>query len=406
MSCERVFNPKLRNRPVIVLSNNDGCAVARSNEVKQLGIPMGAPLFTIKHLVRKHRITVLSSNFSIYGNLSARIMHIIQSNAPQVEVYSVDEAFIDLSGIEDQYNFCVALGTTIERCTGVPVSIGIAPTHTLAKVANSFAKKQVGNRVFLLNDTKLLQQVLVGDVWGIGPQLQKRLHAIGIFKVGELINLPDATIKELFNVVMLRTVYELRGISCIELQDQTVNKDQIMVSRSFGKRVTDLAVMQEAIATHASSACVKLRQQKLVCKGIQVFLHTSLHIEELYKNARHLSLPSATSDTRVIIQYAKQLLKDLFLPGYPYKKVGIILTDLSYAARMQLDLFEHQEIKRTENLMRAVDRVNHLLGRNTLQFAAAGLHKEWQMRSENRTQNYTGDWNQLPVVQLENLRST
>lgn len=401
VSCERVFNPKLKNVPVIVLSNNDGCAIARSNEVKQLGIAMGSPLFKIKHLVRKHKIVVLSSNFPVYGNLSARIMHIIRSYAPQVEVYSVDEAFINLQGISDREAFCKQLVKIIDAYTGVPVSIGIGKTRTLAKVANHIAKKRaIDSRVFLLDNLQELQKIEVGDVWGIGRRLEQHLQTLGVYSAAELASMADATIKQLFNVVVLRTVRELRGIPCIELQDQSINKGQIMVSRSFGSRITELTVMQEAIATHASTACIKLRKQNLVAGGMHVFLNTGLHGDEVYKNSLYIKFASVTADTRFIISQAKELLRKLFRVGYAYKKVGVILTDLASGDTMQFDIFGHTNHLQSEKLMQAVDNINKLLGRDTIQFAAAGLGKEWRMRSNNRTPNYTGAWDQIPVVKI------
>lgn len=404
VSCERVFNPKLRNVPVIVLSNNDGCAIARSNEAKQLGVAMGSPLFKIKHLVDKHKIVVLSSNFPVYGNLSARIMHIIRSYAPEVEVYSVDEAFINLRGITNKEFFCQQLVKIIDSYTGVPVSIGIGKTRTLAKAANHIAKKRsIAGRVFCLDSMQELQKIDVGDIWGIGRRLEKRLQSLGVYTAAELSSLSDATIRQVFNVVVLRTVRELRGIPCIELQDQTVNKGQIMVSRSFGMRIKDLSAMQEAVSTYASTACIKLRKQRLVAGGMYVFLNTGLHGDDVYKNSLYVAFESVTSDTRIIISHAKQLLQKLFRVGYAYKKVGVILTELSPGDTMQFDIFGHGNHLHSEKLMQTVDDINKLLGRDTIQFAAAGFAKEWRMRSNNRTPNYTGEWQHIPTVILGDL---
>lgn len=404
VSCERVFNPKLRQRPVAVLSYNDGCVVSRSEEVKKLGIPMGVPLFKMADLVRQHRIVVLSSNFSIYGNLSDRIMHIIRRYAEHVEEYSIDEAFINLTGIQDKVGFCQKLARRIERYTGVPVSIGIGSTRTLAKAANHIAKKQqVSNKVFFLDDLRILEKLLVRDIWGIGSKLEKRLHALGVHTAYELTMLPDLIIKQDFNRTLLMTVRELRGISVISIRDHAVNKDQIMVSRSFGHRVTDLASMQQAITTYASSACSKLRRQNLVTGGICVFLHTSLHGANVYDNSSYVLLPGVTNDTRVIIDHAKQTLAKLFRPGYQYKKVGIILSDLAPAAKIQFDIFEHQNLDRSEQLMRMIDGINKNLGSNTIQFAAAGFTKHWRVKSENCTPNYTGSWQELPEVKITEI---
>jgi DNA polymerase V len=410
VSCERVFNPKLNNRPVIVFSNNDGCAVSRSNEVKKLGIAMGAPLFQIRDLVREHNITILSSNFALYGDLSARVMSIIMQAMPQVAIYSIDEAFIDLTTMRnsfDIYQLCIDLVKKIERYTGIPVSIGIAPTKTLAKVANHVAKKQnIAGRVFYLDSEQKTNQILtdfkIRDIWGIGRQLEKKLLAMGVFTAAELISLPEPTIKTAFNIVMRRTITELQGESSIELQDSATNKQQIMISRSFGHRVTELSELQEALATYASMACEKLRNQGSVAGGFVVFMHTGLHgqTDTVYQNSLYVKLPSPCADTRTIIHAAKRALAQLFRLNFRYQKVGIILCDLSNADSMQIDLFGHNNLIHSENLMGVMDEINHKLGRATVQFAAAGLDKSWKMQASRKSRSFTSSWDELPIVRL------
>lgn len=410
VSCERVFNPKLNNRPVVVLSNNDGCVVSRSNEAKQLGIPMGEPFFKLRELVQRHGLIALSSNFALYGDLSARVMSVITHYFPVVEIYSIDEAFIDFTTLQrnfDLYKSCVVLGQKIEQFTGIPVSIGIAPSKTLAKVANHVAKRQnIPNRVFHLDSpqktTEVLAKFAVRDVWGIGRQLEKKLHDMGVYTTAELLQLPKVVLQTNFNVVMRRTILELQGVSCIELPNSTANKQQIMVSRSFGQRVTDLSHMQEALATYASRACEKLRAQGSLAGGLYVFLHTGLHgtPDTVYKNSLYLKLPYRSADTRVIIHWAKRGLQHLFKPGFRYQKVGIILCDLSNVENMQIDIFGHGNLSRSEELMDLVDAINQRFGRATVQFAAAGLTKPWKMQAAKRTDDYTVDWQELPVARL------
>ncbi len=408
VSCERVFDPSLRGRPVIVLSNNDGCAVARSNEAKALGIQMGAPLFKIRDLVREHNIAVLSSNFALYGDLSARVMSVIKDHMPTVEIYSVDEAFIDLSNMADNYDCykeCVQLTKIIEQYTGIPVSIGIAPTRTLAKVANHIAKQQrVSDRVCYLDSTEkitsALRELPVNEIWGVGRKLTQRLHMMGIITAQQLAKAQVELIRQNFSVVLARIVQELNGTACIELPDNVRSKQQIMVSRSFGQRQTELAPMQEALANFASMACEKMRKQGSVAKGFYVFLQTGLHgeISGIYKNYFYVKLPYATDDTRLIIKLAKSHLQKIFKTGYRYQKVGIILCELIDAEQMQLDVFNTQQ-PQNEKLMQLMDEINQKLGRATVKFAAAGLNQEWRATSDKRSRDYTGDWDGLPVVE-------
>lgn len=411
VSCERVFNPKLCKRPVVVLSNNDGCAISRSSEAKALGIPMGAPLFTIKDLVRRHNVAILSSNFALYADLSARVMSVIADYVPELEIYSIDEAFLKLSSLQQSYDvhaFCANLAAKLEQYTGIPVSIGIAPTRTLAKVANHVAKTQnQRDRVCYLASPQQIQSVLadfkLGEVWGVGRQTEKKLQVMGMRTAGDLAAMTERTSKANFNIVMWRTVQELNGTPTINFSDNIVNKQQIMVSRSFGQRVTELADLQQAVATYASMACEKLRAQNSVAGGFYIFLHTGLHgaTETIYKNSGYITLASPSNDTRVILNAAKQALTELFKSGYRYKKVGIILSDLGSAANMQIDLFGHTDLAHSEQLMMLMDDLNRKFGRSTVQFAAAGLTKSWRMRNNHKSSNYTSSWSELPIVSLK-----
>lgn len=411
VSCERVFNPKLRGRPVVVLSNNDGCVVSRSNEAKKLGIAMGEPFFKIRELTQRHGVVALSSNFALYGDLSARVMSTIMHNFPEVAVYSIDEAFIDFSSLAnnfDIYKACVKLMQKIEHDTGIPVSIGIATSKTLAKVANHIAKCQNNlERVYSLDTAQKIDVTLsdfaVGDVWGIGRKIEKKLHSMGVYTVAELLKLPNVVIKSNFNIVFERILLELQGISCIELKDNSAKKKQIMISRSFAERVVNLLQLQEALATYTSMACEKLRKQRSLVGGIYVFLHTGLHgrIDTVYKNSLYIKLPYRSSDTRTIIKHAFLGLTQLFKKGFRYQKVGIILCDLSDADNMQIDLFGHTTLDRSEKLMALIDNINQKFGRTTIQLAASGLEKTWQSSAKRISGNFTSAWEQLPIIKVE-----
>lgn len=408
VSCERVFNPILNNRAVIVLSNNDGCAIARSNEAKALGIEMGVPLFKIKEIVRKHEVVCLSSNFALYGDLSSRVMSIISQELPSVEIYSVDEAFADMSGFANNFDLKLLgqqISNKIEKYTGIPVSIGVAPTRTLAKVANLIAKKQNAAGRVLCLDTKYkinaaLDKLKIIDIWGIGQQNEKKLHRFGIYTAAQLAKLPYDFVKENFNIVMWRTVQELNQINCIKITDNDANKQQIMVSRSFGCRVQSIKHLQEALATYTSLAAEKLRRKNSLARGMQIFLHTSMHVpaEARYRNSIFVDLPAPTSDTRELIYWAKHGLVNIFQSGYDYKKVGIILNDLLDVENMQIDLFGHDNLIVSEKLMKSIDKINNRYGRTALQFAAAGLEKSWRLKSRKRSSDYTSSWIDLPVV--------
>lgn len=404
VSCERVFNPKLRDIPVVVLSNNDGCVISRSNEAKKLGIAMGEPFFKIRDLVYKNNVVALSSNFALYGDLSARVMSVITNYFPDVSIYSIDEAFIDLSTLQqnfDLYASCLELSNKIDLYTGIPVSIGIANTKTLAKVANYIAKQNNTERVVFLKDTTaVLSGLPVEEVWGIGRKLKKRLHAMGVFTALELIKLPESFIKNNFNIMLRRTISELQGTSCIQLKDSEQNKRQIMVSRSFGQRVTEIEVIQEALATYASIACEKMRKQGSVTGGFYVFLRTGVHgdPESIYKDSLYIKLAHPTADTREIIKNASFGLQKIFKKGFRYQKVGIILGDLSDSNNMQIDLFGHTNLQSSETLMGLIDNINQKFGRNTIQFAAAGIEKEWRGNSNKKSGGFVADWDDLLVV--------
>ena len=402
-SCERVFQPKLRGKPVAVLSNNDGCVIARSNEVKALGIEMGAPHFKIKHLINQHGIAVFSSNYTLYGDMSARVMDTLREFTSDVEVYSIDEAFCDLSGFI-HYNlneYCHTLRNKVRQWTGIPVSIGVAKTKTLAKLANRIAKKAGG--VLVLDNPDSINAALsradVSDVWGIGGQSTKRLNAHGIKSALDFANLPDHWIRKNMSVVGLRTAHELRGVSCISMEYAPKPKQSIIVSRSFGQPVTTLEGMLEAIISYTTRAGEEMRNQGLVAKHIQVFLTTNrFNNDAPYANAITLELPIATSYTPELIEYATKGIKRIYRQGFRYKKCGIMMMGLTSQQTPQFDMFETKNRAMQHSVMSALDTINNRWGNSTMFYAGAGIKKPWAMNRNLKSKHYTTEWDDLLEV--------
>ena len=362
-SCERVFNPALNGKPVVVLSNNDGCVIARSNEAKALGIKMGVPAYQIKDLVSSHGVAVFSSNYTLYGDMSGRVMSMLAELAPEIEVYSIDEAFLNLEGIQNLQILGSEIVRQVTRGTGIPVSVGIAPTKTLAKVANKFAKKYPAyNRLCIIDTedkrTKALQLTGIGDVWGIGRKQAAKLEKQGVRTAYDFTQLPGSYVRKNMTVTGERIWKELRGISCIDMEIAPPAKKQICTSRSFGKMVEDIDTMSEAIATHASTCAKKLRQQKSYAMSLMVFIHTNNFREDLpqYWKNTIVQLPIPTSDTLEIVEYALSGLKTIFMEGYQYKKAGVIITEITTNA--QLGLFDSIDRDKRERLMQVVDKIN------------------------------------------------
>ena len=403
-SCERVFQPKLRGKPVVVLSNNDGCVIARSNEVKALGIDMGAPYFQIKNLIRQHGIAVFSSNYTLYGDMSARVMETLREFTSDVEVYSIDEAFCDLLGFAnrnlDEYGHI--LRNKVKQWTGIPVSIGVAKTKTLAKIANKVAKKADGVLVLDKPDftNAVLSLVNVGDIWGIGRRWTAFLNGHGVKTALEFANLPDHWIRKHMHIVGLRTAHELRGISCIPMEDAPKPKKNIIVSRSFGQSVTTLEGMLEAIISYTTRAGEEMRSQQLVAKHIQVFLTTNrFNNDPYYANSITLEFPIATSYTPELIQYATTGIKRIYRKGFRYKKCGLMMMDLTSQHQPQFDIFETQDREKQHTVMAALDTINSRWGTGTLFYAGAGIKKPWAMKRGHKSPHYTTEWDDLLTIQ-------
>jgi DNA polymerase V len=407
VSCERVFRPDLIGKPVAVLSNNDGCIVARSQEVKDLGIKMGVPLFQIQQLVNQHQIKLFSSNYTLYADFSARVMSLLEEFAPSLEVYSIDEAFLDLTGVchKDPIAYGHRIRKAVFRDTGIPVCVGMGPTKTIAKLANFAAKKWKKTcGVLDLSDParreKLMRIVPVGEVWGIGSKTTAKLNQLGIHTVLDLAIQPSKRIQAQFNVVVARTVLELNGIPCLELEEIAPDKRQIVCSRSFSRRLTEFSEASEAMAEFCSRAAEKLRRQQSVTGCITVFIRTSPFNphEPQYQRAASVKLDAATQDTRAIIATANRMLKEIFKAGYGYQKCGVQLSHIQPESSLgQLELFDFADTGMSaENrlLMKAVDRINRRFPK-AVSVAATGFDKTWKAKAERISPRYTTDWRDL-----------
>jgi DNA polymerase V len=406
-SCERVFNPKLIGKPLVVLSNNDGCVIARSKEAKSLGIPMGAPAFQYAELFKKHQVIVCSSNFALYGDMSHRVMQTIEQFAPEMQVYSIDEAFLLLDDPQAK-EFCQDIKKTVLQWTGIPVSIGLSNTKTLAKAANHIAKKNASTEgVFALDTPGLQEAVLkefpVQDVWGIGRQTTEFLSRYNMKYAWDFANADDVWIKKHLSIRGLRTAWELRGISCLEFDLAPSSKKSIMSSRSFSCPVTSLEDLCEAIASYTSCAAEKLRDEGSLATYLEVFLTTSPHAAEpVYANKVNIKLPQPSAFTPHLISYAKQGLQSIYRPGRLYKKTGLILYGLVSADCFQQDLFVKQDrgLKKQEAIMHLMDEANKRFGKDIIKFAAEGVKQKWKMKQDKRSPCYTTRWDDLLTLQI------
>jgi DNA polymerase V len=407
VSCERVFNPGLEGRPVIVLSNNDGCVVARSNEVKKLGVIMGTPAFKCRDLIKKYDVKVFSSNYALYGDMSQRVMETLSQFTPEMEIYSIDEAFLSFTGFRslDLCEYARHIRSTIRKWTGIPVSIGVGSSKTLAKIANRIAKKNPEHDgVFsILNHPdmdRFLGGLEVGDIWGIGDQYAKFLIRNGIRTALQFRNANDEFIRDNMTVVGLRIVHELRGVSCIPLETAHPPRKGIVSSRSFGRPVKTLADLRESVADYMSSAAERLRGQKSVASFIHVFIATNrFKNEPQYSNFITQRLPVPTASTQDLIKYALANLLKIYRPGYRYKKAGIMLSGIMPDNQAQLDLFTPFKYQANRKvIMGAMDEINQRWGSDTVQFAASGIGQLWQMKQSRKTPRFTTQWSEIPVV--------
>ncbi len=401
-TCETLFRPSLRGKPVVVLSNNDGCVVARSAEAKTLGIKMGVPAFQIKDEIARHGIEVFSSNYTLYADMSHRVMSILEKITPAIEIYSIDEAFVDVRGIHDLHAFGFSIRKTILQWTGITVAVGIAPTKTLAKLANNGAKKYQGTGgVVVLTDVerqrKLMGITPVDKVWGVGRKLTRKLNALGVQTALDLCQSDVQDIKRRFNVVLARTASELQGTSCLDLEQVPSPKKQIVTSRSFGQRITEVDDMRQAISEFTERACNKLRGGRQYARSISVFIQTNPFAQHQpgYANCAHGSLPDHTNDSYQFCRLARRLLEQIWRDGYEYNKAGVMLGDFSQSTRRQITLFE-KPVRDNSQIMAAIDRINSTVG--TIKLATSGVDQGWAMRREKLSPAYTTRWQDIPLV--------
>lgn len=407
-SCEKLFRPDLKNQPIVVLSNNDGCIVARSKEAKALGIQMGVPYFQAKHLIQKHGVTVFSSNYELYADISHRVMATLAALAPSVEIYSIDEAFIDLSGHPDENlnQFGITIQTTIYQHTGIQVGIGIASTKTLAKLANHAAKQypKTGGVVVLDEPhrlEKLMKLTPIHAIWGIGRQLTQQLTHCNIHTAWDFVQYDTSTLRRKFSVTLERVQRELQGIRCFTLNETPRTKQQIICSRSFGQRITTLAYMTQAICTYTATACNQLRAENMTAKRITIFCRTSHHSEatRYYSNSQTLELSYPTDNSQQLLATASHLMASIYKEGFFYAKAGIILSELYAPGTFQLSLFDEPDKKdsKQKSLQAVVDQFN-LKHQNKLFYASEGTEKPWSMKRDKVSPRYTTRWKELPLV--------
>ena len=404
-SCERVFNPKLNCKPVVVLSNNDGCVIARSNEAKPY-VPMGAVAFKYKEIFEMHDINVLSSNYALYGDFSNRVMNILSSYTPDIEIYSIDEAFLQLKGF-DKYNlhdYGLEIKSKVYQLIKIPISIGIAPTKALSKIANKIAKKfpEKTRGVYVIDKqkrVKALKWTKIEDVWGIGRRFSKKLLSIGVKTAFDFTELPDQFIRAELSIVGLRLKHELEGRPALEL-DRVKNKKTIATTRSFKNDISDLSELKERISTFADSCSVKLRKQNSHCNLLMVFIQTNSHRKEhkQYSKNINIKLPYPTNSSITISKYATKALEAIYKQGYKFKKVGVIVMGITPKDARQLKLFLNEN-PRHEGLMETIDKVNNHYGYKLLKLGSQNPKRTWILRQEKLSNKYTTSWNELLEVQ-------
>lgn len=405
VSCEQIFQPHLRVRPVVVLSNNDGCVVSRSDEAKKLGIKMGVAFFEVKDRAEKNGVIALSSNYSLYADMSRRVMETLCNFTPEIEVYSIDEAFLNLSGLSvnlTEYGYKIK--NTVKQWTGIPASIGIAETKTLAKIANRIAKrftKAAG--VFELTDSaidEILAQTNVENVWGVGIKTAIKLKRAGINTALELRDVDIGWMRQSFGVTGVRTIYELRGISCYELQEQPPSKKSVTVSRIFGRKVETVEELKEAVSSYVCRAGEKLREEGLAAGAMTVFVMTSRFVNERkrYFNSHTVCFPTATNYTPELIKHATKSVERLYRKGFLFNKAGVILSELVPQGNVQGNLLDEIDRQKSRRLMQAVDAINARLPFTPLRWAAEGIYQPWQAKFSKRSKRFTTRWDELVEV--------
>ena len=392
-SCERVFNPQIKGKPIVVLSNNDGCVIARSNEAKALNIKMGEPAFKIKSLFKKHKVHVFSTNFALYGDLSERVMNTLKSEISRVEIYSIDEAFLDFSDLYS-FNRALSIRKKVKKWTGIPISIGIAPTKTLAKVANHIAKKSTKEGVFILRKSDIvraLQYLPIEDVWGIGRKNAFKLKQYGVYTALDFRNLNTDWLRKNFSINGVRLQKELMGEICYELEFKKNKKKNICTSRSFGKETNDYNIIRQAVSNFANTCAIKLRKEAGCCYKVSVFLMTNRYKPNVLQHYPYITLnfQTPTSDSFEIVSKANIALKNIYRDKCIYKKAGVIVQNIVSAKEVQTSLFDTINRKKRNKLMCSIDKINMLMGRDKIRLAAQGFDRKWKLQQEKLSPCYT-----------------
>ena len=394
-----------KKKAVVVLSNNDGCVISRSTEAKILGIKMGEPYFKVKDLVKKNKVEVFSSNYALYGDISRRVMRVLRTFSPKVEIYSIDEAFIDLSFIDEKgtEEYGKEIRSRVLKWTGIPTSVGIATTKTLSKVANHIAKKEKAGVVYLNKDIdERLKKFAIEDVWGVGRQLSKFYYKNNIKNAYDLKNVSNYWVKKGTNVLGAKTAMELRGVPCIDLQIDQEKRKNCCVSRSFGRKVTEIEELEESVTTHCLNAAEKIRADDQLAKTITVFVRTSPFdkSKKYYSNSKTVDLPIATNNSLELIKNATKALSEIYIKGHRYQKAGVILTGLKDEKESQENLLTPLMDNKSKSLMKAIDYTNSKYGRYAISIAHAGLSKGWKMRREHSSKIDTASFDSLPIINI------
>ena len=405
-SCERVFRPDLENKPIVVLSNNDGCVIARSNEAKKLGIKMGEPAFKKREVFERNKIKTFSTNFILYGDMSKRVMSILRNSSKEIEIYSIDEAFLECYN-EDLNSYGKNLRKKVKQWTGIPVSVGIAETKVLAKIANHIAKKYRKSGVFILDSKEIIEKALkftaIEEIWGIGRNHSRRFKEYGINTAYDLTCIEESWIKKKFSIVVLRIAKELKGIKCLDIESQHKTKKNICTSRSFGNPTSDYNTIKEAISTFAVRCCEKLRKQKTSTSELRIFIYTNPFNPKhrQYYGTKKIQLERATNDNQIIVQEVIKGLQKIYKKGYVYKKAGVIAGNITQENQVQLNLFD--QIKNREKytkISKVIDRINSSMGRDKLRIATQGFDRKWKMKQEQLSQCYTTRIDEILTVKV------
>ena len=404
-SCERIFRPHLAKKPVAVLSNNDGCVIARSNESKSLGLKMGEPIFKKRYLVDRHNIHLFSSNFALYGDISKRVFDIVARDVPAYEIYSIDEAFLDFSGIKDPYNYAIHLRDKVRRWTGVPISIGISYTKTLSKVAGHIAKKS-DDGVCYLKDKSQISDILgklpLDEIWGVGVRYAMKLKKYGIHTASDLLECDETWVRKMMNVVGLRMVRELKCIPHFNLEEDRSMKKSICTSRSFSVEVKEYSRMSEYVSMFASRCSEKLRSEQACARSISVFMYTNRFRPRARQYSGYFSMDfhTASSDAITVTKLAIECLKKIFKSGYSYKKAGVTLSGIVPRNQVQLSLFDSSDRKKSDKLMETMDAINGNMGRDILKLSSSGINNKWKIGKERLSPCYTTRWSDILKIRV------